>query len=228
MKLKNKVAIVTGASNGIGKETAIMLAGKGCRVALTYHKNRGGGQEVLEECRKYGDAMLLQLDVADLESVEEALRKVVEKFGRIDLLVNNAGVVVWKDLKEQSVEEIERQLQVNLSGLVKMTRALMPPFYTQKEGIIINVSSGAGKKGYGGLSVYCASKFGVRGFTQALSAELPEGIRIYCVNPGMTATRMTNYKGISPFKVAEVIVNAAEENLGKKSGDDIDVWEYSE
>ena len=223
MKPDNKVALVTGASSGIGRETAIMLSEKGCKVALTYNKNDSGGQEVLEECRKYGDAMLLQLDVADLESVEEALRKVVEKFGRIDLLVNNAGVVVWKDLKEQSVEEIERQLQVNLSGLVKMTRALMPQFYTQKEGIIINVSSGAGKKGYGGLSVYCASKFGVRGFTQALSAELPEGIRIYCVNPGMTATRMTNYKGISPFKVAEVIVNAAEENLGKKSGDDIDV-----
>ena len=228
MKLENKVALVTGASSGIGKETAIMLARKGCRVAVTHNKNSSGGQEVLEECRKHGDAILLQLDVADAKSVEEAAGEVIKKFGRIDLLVNNAGVVVWKDLKDQSVEDIDRQLQANLSGLIKMTRALMPQFYGQKEGIIINVSSGAGKQGYGGLSVYCASKFGVRGFTQALSAELPEGIRIYCVNPGMTATRMTNYKGIPPEKVAEVIVNATEENLGKKSGDDVDVWEYAQ
>ena len=227
MKLKNKVAIVTGASNGIGKETAIMLAGKGCRVALTYHKNRGGGEEVLQECRKYGDAMLLQLDVTDAKSIEEVAGKIIEKFGRVDVLVNNAGVVVWKDLKEQSFEDIDLQMQTNLSGLVKMTLTLIPQFYRQKESIIINVSSGAGKQGYGGLSVYCASKFGVRGFTQSLSAELPEGIRAYCVNPGMTATRMTDYKGIPPEKVAEVIVNTAEENLGKKSGDDVDVWEYA-
>ena len=226
MKLKNKVALVTGASNGIGKETAIMLAGKGCKVALTYHKDKG--MEVLQECRKYGDAMLLELDVTDTKSIEEATQKIIQKFGRVDILVNNAGVVVWKDLKDQSFEEIDLQMQTNLSGLVKMTRTFIPQFYSQKEGIIINVSSGAGKQGYGGLSVYCASKFGVRGFTQSLSAELPEGIRAYCVNPGMTATRMTGYKGIPPEKVAEVIVNTAEENLGKKSGDDIDVWEYSE
>ena len=226
MILENKVALVTGASNGIGRETAIMLAGKGCRVALTYHKSMSGGKEVLEECRKYGDAMLLYLDAADTKSIKEATGKIIEKFERVDLLVNNAGVVVWKDLKEQSFEEIEMQLQVNLSGLVKMTKALIPQLYRQKEGIIINVSSGAGKQGYGGLSVYCASKFGVRGFTQSLSAELPEGIRAYCVNPGMTATRMTNYKGIHPKRVAEVIVNTAEENLGKNSGDDVDVWEY--
>ena len=76
------------------------------------------------------------------------------------------------------------------------------------------------------MSVYCATKFGVRGFTQALAAELPVGIRTYCVNPDTTATRMTNYQGKNPKKVAEVIVLAAEEKLNKKSGDDIDIWNY--
>ena len=227
MKLRNKVALVTGASSGIGRETAIMLAKKGCKVAATHNKNKSGGEEVVEECRKYGDAMLLQLDVTDAESIERAAGEIIKKFGRIDILVNNAGVIVWKDLKDQSFEDIDRQLQVNLSGLIKMTKALMPQFHSQKEGIIINVSSGAGKQGYGGLSVYCASKFGVRGFTQALSAELPEGIRVYCVNPGMTATRMTDYRGVPPERVAEVIVSTTEENLGKNSGDDVDVWEYA-
>ena len=228
MELKDKVALVTGASSGIGRETAVMLSKKGCKVAVTYCKNKDGGKKTVEECLKNGDSMLLYLDASDEESIRKTAEGVVEKFGRIDILINNAGVVVWKNLKEQSTQEIDQQLQVNLSGLVKMTRALMPQFYTQKEGVIINVSSGAGKQGYGGLSVYCASKFGVRGFTQALSAELPEGLRVYCVNPGMTATRMTDYKGISPDKVAGVIVDSAEENLGKKSGDDVDVWDYAE
>jgi short-subunit dehydrogenase len=115
---------------------------------------------------------------------------------------------------------------VNLMGTIKVTRAFMKDFIEQGAGVIVNMASGAGEEGYEDLTVYCATKFGVRGFTQALAAELPKGIRVYAVNPGMTATRMTNYQGMAPQKVAEIVVATAEERLSKKSGADIDVWEY--
>jgi short-subunit dehydrogenase len=152
--------------------------------------------------------------------------EIMGRFGRLDVLVNNAGVVRWKPFKEQTMEDIEEQVRVNLTGLIKVTRAFLPQFLKQKDGIIINISSGAGKEVFPELSTYCGTKFGVRGFTQALALELSPGIRTYCVNPGMTATRMTDFRGDPPEKVAGVIILAAEEGLDKASGDDVDVWEY--
>ena len=93
-------------------------------------------------------------------------------------------------------------------------------------GMIINIASAAGKNAYAGLTTYCATKFAVRGFTQALSKELPSGIKIYSVNPGLTATKMTNYQGVNPRKVAEVILKAAEEKFNVENGGDVDVWKY--
>lgn len=225
MNLEGKVVLVTGSSSGIGKETAIRFAQKGCKVIITYNTEKEKGEEVLQACQKYGDALLIHLDVTDDRSIDRAV-SAVEKFSRIDVLVNNAGIMHMANLVLQSVEDITTEVHTNLLGLIKMTRAFLPYFYRQKNGIIINCASGAGKTGYPRLSVYCATKFGVRGFTQALAAELPDGIRVYCVNPGTTATRLTNYQGKDPKKVAEIIVLAAEEKLSKKSGDDIDVWDY--
>lgn len=226
MKLKDRVVLVTGSSAGIGKETAMQFAQKGCKVIVTYNKGKEGGKKVLKECKKYGDTVLLHLDVRDDRSIDRVVKAVLKKFGRVDILVNNAGVVSWGDLIKQSRADIEEQIRVNLTGLIKVTRAFLPRFYEQREGLIINIGSGAAKEGFAGLAVYCASKFGVRGFTRALAQELPKGVRIYCVNPGQTATRMTGFKGVHPSKVAEIIVRTAEEKLGKRSGDDIDVWEY--
>jgi NAD(P)-dependent dehydrogenase (short-subunit alcohol dehydrogenase family) len=225
MNLKGKVVLVTGSSSGIGKETAIRFAQKGCNVIITYNTEREEGEDVLNACLKYGDAILLYLDVTDDRSIDQAV-KAVEGFGKIDILVNNAGIMRMGNLVLKSAEDITTEVHTNLLGLIKVTRAFLPYFYRQKEGVIINIASGAGKSGYSRLSVYCATKFGVRGFTQALAAELPVGIRVYCVNPGTTATRMTDYQGKNPKKVAEIIVLAAEEKLNKKSGDDIDVWNY--
>lgn len=226
MELRDKVVLVTGSSTGIGKETAIKFAQKGCKVIVTYNEGKKSGDKVLEECRKYSDAILLHLNVKDDSSIKRTLETTFEKFGGIDVLVNNAGIATWKNLIEQSEEEIEDQIRVNLLGLIKITKAFLPQFYKKGDCVIINISSGAGKEGFPELSVYCATKFGVRGFTQALAQELPKGLRVYCVNPGMTATRMTNYKGVDPEKVAEIIVSAAEEKLGKSPGEDIDIWKY--
>ncbi len=226
MDLRGRVVLVTGASSGIGREAAIKFAQKGCRIILTYNKGDKQGREVLLKCREYGEAVLSHLDVREDSSIENVVKEVIEGFGRIDILVNNAGVIRWKNFIEQTAGDIEEQINVNLTGLIKVTRAFLPHFLRQKEGVIINIASLSGKQGFEELTVYCGTKFGVRGFTQALSKELPAGVRIYCVNPGMTATRMTDYVGVDPKKVADVIVSTAEERLGKGPGDDVDVWDY--
>jgi len=226
MELKDKVVLVTGSSDGIGKETSLAFAEKGAKVIVTYNKNKKSGEEVLKECRKYSKGILIQLNVKDKKSIKKVFEKIKKELGKLDVLVNNAGVIRWKKLSEHDEKEIDEQIETNFTGLIKTTKVFLPLLSKQKEAVIINISSGAGKQGYGGLSVYCATKFGVRGFTQALAQELPKNVRIYSVNPRMTATKMTNFQGDSPKDVADLIVKAAEEKIDISSGGDIDVWEY--
>jgi uncharacterized protein len=226
MDVKDKVVLVTGSSSGIGKETAIRFAQKGCSVVITYNKGKENGEHVLKECEKYAPCMLIHLDVTDDNSIGGAVKKVLEKWGRLDILVNNAGTVVGNLLMGQSIKDIEEQIKVDLLGCMKVTKAFLPQFYQQQSGLIINIGSGAGKKGRSGLTVYCAAKFGLQGFTQALAKELPPQIRVYCVNPRITATRVTNYEGTDPAEVAEIILLTAEEKFEKESGDDIDVHDF--
>jgi len=117
-------------------------------------------------------------------------------------------------------------VETNLLGVMNLTLEVLPHLKKQDEGVIINVASVAGKEPYGELTPYCATKFGLRGFTQALAIELPEKIKIYSVNPGMTKTRMTGFRGDPVDKVAQIIVNAAQGKIKKKPGSDIDVSEY--
>jgi NADP-dependent 3-hydroxy acid dehydrogenase YdfG len=131
------------------------------------------------------DTLLLCLDVVNNESVAAAVRKVKRKYGVLDFLINNAGVGVFIPFQEQTAKDIERQVRTNLEGLMKVTCAFLP--HVRKG--IINIASAAGKTVYEEMSVYCGSKFGVRGFTQSLAVEYPR-LRICCVNPDMTATRL--------------------------------------
>lgn len=224
MELKDKVVLVTGSSQGIGKETVLEFAKRGAKVIVTYNKNKKKAEEVLQECEKFNESLLIELNVKDKESIKNCVEKTIDKFGAIDILVNNSGVIEWKHFSEQNNNEIENQIETNLTGLIKMTKKVLPYFQGQNEGIIINISSGAGKEAYEDLTVYCATKFGVRGFTQALAKELPKGIKVFNVNPGMTATQMTNYEGIPPKKVAELIVKTAKGEMKIPSGGDVDVW----
>jgi NAD(P)-dependent dehydrogenase (short-subunit alcohol dehydrogenase family) len=224
--LQGKIALVTGSSSGIGRDTVKKLAREGCKVVITYNHHKKEGEKVLDECREYSEAELFHLDVTDEELINRVRIETIEKFDRLDILINNAGVLSWKRLVDQSMEEIAEQINVNLQGVVQMARAFLPQFYKQNEGVILNISSGAGRQGFSNMTVYCATKFGVRGFTQALAKELPKNIRTSCVNPPVTATHMTNYEGVGPLRVAEVVVQSAAEQLGKTSGDDIDIWEY--
>lgn len=224
--LKNKVVLITGSSIGIGRETAYMFAKNGAKLVITYYKDGKEGKETSEECRKLGaaDTQLLYLDVTNNKSILKCVNEAVKKHKHIDVLINNAGVIFWKDFRKQTAPEIEAQLRTNLEGLIKMTKECLP--HLESNGTIINISSGAGKYGVATLSTYCATKFGVRGFTQALAKEL-KNIKVYSVNPGMTATRMTNFKGVPPEHVAQVILDAAKYRK-KSSGSDFDVWKSLE
>ena len=178
--LKNKVVLITGSSLGIGKEAAFKFAKEGCKVIITFYKDKKEGEKAAGKCLELGASgvLLAQLNVMDNISIKNCVKKAVQKFNHIDILINNAGVVVWKNLKEQSFKDIEGESRTNLEGLMKMTRECLP--YIKEA--IINISSGAGKSAFASLSTYCATKFGVRGFTQALAQELNE-IMVCSVNP---------------------------------------------
>ncbi|MEK6925911.1 MAG: SDR family oxidoreductase [Nanoarchaeota archaeon] len=227
MELKEKVVLITGSSLGIGKASAIEFAKEGAKVVVTYNSHKKDAEKVLKECKKLTDAIMIQLDVTKMDSIKNCVEKTIDEFGAIDVLVNNAGVLVEKNLLEQSFDEIKFGLDVNLTGLINMTKIVLP-YMLEEEGIIINIASVAGKRvKWPDVSIYTASKFGVRGFTQCMAKEYEgKNIRFYAVNPGGTATQMNNFDGISPEKVAKVIVKTAKENLGKKSGDDVDVPDY--
>jgi NAD(P)-dependent dehydrogenase (short-subunit alcohol dehydrogenase family) len=219
--LENKVVLITGSSIGIGQATAFEFAKEGCKVVITYYKDKEEAEKTRLKCMTLGasDTLLIHLNLMENESILFTVEKVIEKFGQIDILINNAGVLAWKPLRQQTFDEIEAQVRVNLEGLIKMTKASLP-YLTD---CIINISSGAGKSPFPDLTTYCATKYGVRGFTQSLALEEPD-FRVYSVNPGMTATRMTNYQGVPPEKVAKIILNTAKGLYNVSSGGDIDVW----
>ncbi len=225
-KLKGKTVLITGASKGIGQATAIELSKRGANLILTYNTDKKGVQETADACRKtdFGNAKYFQLDVSDDGSIKSLVNNVRDMVGEIDILINNAGVIAWKEFDKHNKTEIDKQIDINLKGLIKMTHEFQEDI-EKNEGMVINISSGAGKNAYSSLSVYCATKFGVRGFTQALDKELSREQAIV-VNPGTTKTQMTNFSGTPVEKVASVITDAAEGKIKPDSKRDIDVWKF--
>lgn len=223
--MKNKIVLITGSSDGIGKETALLFAHEKAQVIVTYNKDKKAGEKVEEECKQLGASktLLIKLDIKSNSDIRDACREIKEKFGYVDILINNAGIISWENLADQSLDEIENQIRTNLEGTIKVTRM----FLDLVKSTIINIASGAGQEGYGGLSVYSATKFGIRGFSQALAMEL-EHLQIYVVNPGMTATKMTGYRGIPAVRVAAIILNTATGKYKVESGGDINVWDCEE
>ena len=219
--LKGKTVFISGASLGIGTETAYKFAEEECKLAITYFRDHDKAIEVSERCKKLGasDVLVLHLDLTNNESIASVVQQVAHQFHEISIWINNAGVILWKQLKDQSFQEIEFQVRTNLEGLVKLTKECLP--YVKD--VIINVGSAAGKNGYGDLTTYCGTKFGVRGFSEALAQELP-GVMIYTVNPGVTATRMNDFQGMLPEDVAQIIFNTAKGEYKVASGSDVDVW----
>jgi 3-oxoacyl-[acyl-carrier protein] reductase len=226
MELKDQIVLITGSSQGIGKETALLFAKEGAKVVITYNSNKTKAEEVFKECKKLNDCLLLKLNVKDESSINECVEKTIDYFGAIDVLVNNAGVLVRKDFSEQNDKDIDSQIDTNVKGLMKMTKKVLPYMKGQGSGVIVNVASICAHHVFNGLTVYCASKFAVHGFTKALALEFPKEIKVFSINPGLTATEMTGYAGVNPKKVGEVILKAVKEEIKVKQGDEVDVEDY--
>ena len=223
--MRHRVVMITGTSLGIGRATAYRFAQSGWSLILTYYKDKALGLEVAEKCMKEGAASIFvsELNLCDDESIRGLKKQVAEKFSKISILINNAGIVVSKLLLQQSFEEIKQQIRTNLEGTIKLTKEILPII----DNAVINIGSGAGKTGRSHLSTYSATKFGIRGFTQSLAEEYPH-LKIFSINPGRTATRMNNFTGDPPEKIAEIIYKAASGEYKTPSGGDIDFWSLKE
>ena len=167
--MKDKTILVTGSSRGIGRETAYEFAREKAKIIVTYCEDKIEAEKTYEKCLELGatEALIVELNVTDNSCIVNAVDEVIKKFNVVDILVNNAGVISWTPLRSQSFNEIENQTRTNLEGLIKVTKVCLP--YVKDQ--IINIASIAGTVGFVDLTVYCATKFGVRGFTQALAKE---------------------------------------------------------
>lgn len=179
-----KVVLITGASSGIGLETVKLFQAKDWRVAATMRK-----PEEHAELQKIADIECFRLDVTDTDSIKAAIGDVLAKFGRLDVVVNNAGYGLLGPFEAASEEQVRKQFATNVFGLMNVCREVIPIFRGQKKGCIVNISSISGLAAIPFSSVYAASKFAVEGFTESLQYELePFGIKVKLIEPGPIKT----------------------------------------
>ncbi len=200
--LKGKVVLITGASSGFGEQTARLFAAEGAHVILAARRIERLQAEVAVIQAAGGEAMATPVDVNNRVDIDNMVNRVIEKYGRIDILFNNAGFgrLNWFDELE-SKRDIQTQVNVNLIGLMEVTHAVLPHMLAQQSGHIINMSSVAGWIAAPMYSVYAASKFGVRGFTDSLRREVRrQGIQVSGIYPGPAATEFGDHIGSSVLK----------------------------
>jgi len=186
-----KTAIITGASRGVGRSTALRLAEGGANVAVNYLSRHADADDVVNLCKQKGvDAIAVQGDVSEFLAAKEIARQTLEKFGRIDLLVLNAGIWEGSPIEEMSEELWNKVINTNLKSAWAMTKACVPAIKKQPSGAIVMVSSTAGQRGEANFSNYAASKGGQISFTKALASELCPKIRVNAVAPGWIETAM--------------------------------------
>ena len=208
---QQKVAIITGSSSGIGHATALLLARNRFHTYATM-RNIKKSVDIMEIAnRERLPLQVIQLDVNDDTSIRNSIEKVISEKQRIDLLVNNAGYGLVGAFEDLSVEEIKSQFETNFFGVIRLTQQVLPIMRKQKSGTIVNVSSGAGRIGFPGMSAYVSSKFALEGLSESMSYELePFGIKSVIIEPGVIRT---NFKK-----------NAV---MSKKSLDDSSISPYS-
>lgn len=220
MQLKNKIALITGASSGIGRETAKLFAKEGALVILTArHLDRL--KEVQKEIENNnGKAESYSMDITNREQLKDTIKKIVDKHKKIDILVNSAGIVVWGSIENTAYKDFDEQVLFNLTGTFNTIKEIAPIMINQKSGHIINIITSTVKKTKSGRVAYAASKYGQAGLSNAVHEDLKDkGISVIAVYPSKTNTPIHDpYIGkydperetmLKPDKVAEVILEAA-------------------
>ena len=206
--MNNKIWFITGISSGLGKALAEVVIENGDFVIGTF---RNQIQADVFNNQHKDDAFALTLDITILNEIEKAHKQIIQKFGKIDVLVNNAGFGIAGAIEETSIEEVRSVFEANFFGTLQLTQAFLPNFRKQKSGHIIQISSHGGFKAFPGFGIYNASKFALEGFSEALAQELnPIGIKLTIVEPGPFRT---NFAG-SSFKQAHKIIEDYNQTAG--------------
>ena len=229
-------ALVTGSGRGIGKETAILLSKKGFNLIIC-SRNQNEIDSVVKEIKSFGNDRILarKCDVSVSSQVNRLVNEALGIYGRIDVLINNAGILYVKKLIDTTEEEWDNTLEINLKGSYLFSKAIVPHMIKHNYGVIINVSSGAGKVGFEDISAYCASKFGMIGLTESLARDVDNyNIRAMTICPGQVATKMqkdidvhyyelNKHKMLHPRMVAEKIADMIFSDKEYSNGDSVDL-----
>ncbi|MBF8982175.1 3-oxoacyl-[acyl-carrier-protein] reductase [Lutibacter sp. B2] len=194
MNLDGKTAIVTGGSRGIGKAIAMKLAQLGANIVVNYTSSAQQAEDVVELIKNMGrEAIAIKANVANFDEVQNFISQAEEKFGEIDILINNAGITKDKLLIKMNEDDWDKVIEVNLKGTYNCTKAVSRKMMKQRSGKIVNVASVVGVNGNAGQSNYAASKAGIIGFTKSIAKELGvRGINVNAVAPGFIQTNMTD------------------------------------
>jgi 3-oxoacyl-[acyl-carrier protein] reductase len=229
MRLRGQTAVVTGGGKGIGRAICLALAREGADIVIaarTEKDIRETARMVEEEGRR---ALAVSTDIRIEEDVKNMVSDAVNAFGRIDILVNNAGVAYRKYMVDTSREEYENIMDTNVKGMFFCTKYALPYLLKRGEGRIINISSGAGKHGIPKLSIYCASKFAVIGFTESIAYEIGGGVQVYAVCPASVDTDMyrslhSDEPVLKPEDVARKVLELCLPETTIPSGSSIEVY----
>lgn len=224
-RLRSRVALVTGASRGIGRAVALRLAGEGAAVAVNYHSRPAEAEAVVHKiCSAGGKAAAVRADVADKAAVASMVTETVGRLGPIDILVNNAGLLHTGDLLDYEDSELDRMWQVNVKGVLQVTAAVAPAMMERRYGRVINLSSIAALgTAFKGTTLYAATKAAVLILTRRLALELgPSGITVNAVLPGFTLTEMVAGDR-TPEQVHQMTERVAEKSMLRRTGQPEDI-----